>query len=311
MPQNPENLLKEIWPNFFIVGAARSGTTSLYEYLRRVPEIYMPAVKEPNYFAPNVKPNPVAYRLVDDKKDYLKLFSGVREEKAVGEASPSYLWDIDAPRLIHDTIPSARIIMILRNPIERAFSHYLMCVREGWEKLPFYDALQKDYYQEIKGYGITNLYVELGLYSKAVVRYLSIFGADRVKIFLFEEFVQNPKEAVAEVLQFLDLKSEVPPNVGVVYNPHSSPIDRRQIVRRIIKVMEQSSSKNKTVNRIFKLIPSSLKENARQKILLGKTSATEMPDQALCFLHKIYATDVSALKSILKRSLPWDDFNTR
>src|ERR1051325_186535 len=114
---------RKILPNFFIVGAARSGTTSLYEYLSQAHSIYMSPIKEPHFFAPNARSSQYS-RVIRDWYEYLKLFDHVKNEIAIGEASPSYLWDHESPTFIQRTIPQARIIILLRDPIKRAFSHY-------------------------------------------------------------------------------------------------------------------------------------------------------------------------------------------
>ena len=110
-----------MWPNFFIVGAAKAGTTSLYQYLKQIPGIYMSPVKEPHYFSRRVIPDDHHYRPIRDKEKYLSLFKKVNNEKVVGEASPTYLRDPEAPRLIHQVSPNARILISLRDPIERPF----------------------------------------------------------------------------------------------------------------------------------------------------------------------------------------------
>ena len=114
------------WPNFYIVGAPKAGTTSMYEYLKNVPGIYMSAIKEPNYFSINTVPdNHPVLKPIRDKMKYLSLFDDVTNEKIIGEASPDYLPDPDAPHLIHQVAPHAHIVIILRDPVERAFSDYL------------------------------------------------------------------------------------------------------------------------------------------------------------------------------------------
>jgi len=119
----------ERWPNFFIVGAPRSGSTSLYEYLRNTKGVYMPLNKEPHYFhndsfpPENSPTNPSP--IIREKKKYLQLFNGVKDEKAIGEGSTTYFWYTDSSKLIHDKIPDAKIIILLRDPVERAFSHFL------------------------------------------------------------------------------------------------------------------------------------------------------------------------------------------
>ena len=131
-----------MWPNFFIVGAPRSGTTSLYEYLKEVPEVFMSPVKEPNFFNLSVENDLFLSKPIREKKKYLDLFKNVKDEKAIGEASPTYLWDPKTPKLIHEIIPDAKIIISLRDPVERTFSHYLMYFRNGIMKDSFYNELQ-------------------------------------------------------------------------------------------------------------------------------------------------------------------------
>src|SRR5262249_54680506 len=119
------------WPNFLIVGAANSGTTSLYTYLNQHPEVFLPALKEPHYFS-QIHP---AYEqrylrtYVRDERTYLGLFRKSTGYRAVGEASTSYLSEPEAPSRIYSVAPKTKIIIILRDPVERAHSHYLMDVR--------------------------------------------------------------------------------------------------------------------------------------------------------------------------------------
>jgi len=147
--------MKEKLPNFFIVGAAKAGTTSLYNYLKQHPDIYMSPIKEPNYFAKDIDINLFRkdYKktaLIDTQKyfskpkleelhlafiteleDYIKLFQKVSNEKVIGETSVSYLYSKVAAKEIKKLVPDAKIVIILRDPIERAYSHYLMNLKEG------------------------------------------------------------------------------------------------------------------------------------------------------------------------------------
>jgi len=165
-----------MWPNFFIVGASKSGATSVYSYLEKIPEIFMSSIKEPHYFHNNY------FRLeaknIANKNEYLKLFNSVTSEKAIGEASTSYLQDIDSAKLIHDQIPNAKIIIILRDPCQRAFSGYLMFKEEGKTKKSFNELITTE-----------QRFLESGLYCSQVKQYLDIFGKDRVKILIFEELI--------------------------------------------------------------------------------------------------------------------------
>ena len=125
----------EIWPNFFIVGAPRCGTTSLWYYLSQSPEVFMSTKKEPKYFNSYESVRLYFDPPIRDKKKYLELFHEVRNERAIGEASTSYLADPSTPELIHKVLPESRIIISLRDPVERAFSHHLLDLRTKITKL--------------------------------------------------------------------------------------------------------------------------------------------------------------------------------
>jgi hypothetical protein len=297
------------------VGAARSGTTSLYEYLGSVPGVYIAPIKEPHYFAPSIsEDNRVAKFVTHDTSQYLSLYQGVKNESAIGEASASYLWDVESPKAIHDVVPDARIIIILRDPIERAFSHYLMSVHQRQETLPFYDAMQNDYRRSDKGYFASHLYVDLGLYSEQVKRHLDTFGPEHVKILMFEDFIKDTQAAVNDVLQFLGLKAYVPSNIGAVYDPYVNPTKRTRMISRLSKIAFGSRTAHmardvlKTARRSKANDSLSAKDIRIQK-LLQPTYKSSAPEDGRLYLQDIYWADVLKLKSILGRaSVPWHNF---
>src|ERR671929_75877 len=130
-------------PNFFIIGAMKSGTTALYYYLEQHPEVYMSPVKEPNFFCSQEQKN--GADAVTDIRAYERLFRGVLGETAVGEASHCYLYEPRAAAAIRRCVPEAKLLAILRNPIDRAFSHFLHMVRTGSEPLSdFAQALREE-----------------------------------------------------------------------------------------------------------------------------------------------------------------------
>lgn len=276
-------MAKEKWPNFFIVGVSKAGITSLYEYLKRVPGIYMSPVKESRYFAPGDRPGH-GIRPIRSKAKYLKLFHSVKDEAAVGEASPSYLYGPEAPKLIHEVVPYARIIMILRDPVERAYAHYLMWLRETWESRPFDEAVRED------------RYLKLGFYSEPVHRYLQIFGAPRVKILIFEEFIQDIKETVGDVLKFLDVNGKPPDGVAEAYNTFALP--RGPLARLILRSNLLRSAGHS-------LLPARLRRIVRERVLLKRADDPPMPQEAREILEELYRDDVQRLEKILARSLPW------
>ena len=141
-----------ILPNFLIIGSAKAGTTSLHYYLNQHPEIYMTAVKEPRFFALEGKnlnfsgpdKDIINSTSVTTYEEYIALFEEVSSEKAIGETSPLYLYSEKAIQRIHHYLPDVKLIVILRNPIDRAFSCYTHLLREGYESLSFADSLKAE-----------------------------------------------------------------------------------------------------------------------------------------------------------------------
>jgi Sulfotransferase family len=310
-----DNSQKIIWPNFFIVGAPRAGTTSLYAYLREVRGVYMPRIKEPLYFASKSIPDRIfgiKVNVVRDRNEYLKLYQNVREEIAIGDASASYLWDRETPRLIHEVIPKARIIIMLRDPVERAFSHYLMHLRDGSEtELSFYDALKNDYDKEIKGgVNMSHLYVGYGLYSEQVKRYIETFGKDKVKTVIFEEFILNTKGMLRSILEFLGIDdAELPDNIGEAFNTYSAPRFRHfpRILNLMARLRNRTRDGKENRTDFGKLRSGSdLSERSILRKLLSKRSTKpKVPEEARLFLEDIYHDDVSRLQDILGHPFPW------
>ena len=302
---------EEIWPNFFIVGAQKAGTTSLYFYLKEVPQVYMSPLKEPFYFAPHAVHNS-ASDIIRDKKEYLRLFEKANGYTAIGEATPIYLWDPDAPKLIYQTVPHARIIMILRDPIERAYSNYLMRVRYSGVKSSFYDELIRDYRSQEKLYGKSQLYVEFGMYYEQVKRYFNIFGREQVKVIIFEEFVKRPEQTVNEVLAFLGVRYTVK-EIREQHNPYSVP--RTPLSRWIFAAFRWLRARNIRFYKLLMLLPDSVLESLplpsgkssgfAARILFKRIEKPKIEPEAFKFLQEIYYDDVLRLESLLGRSLPW------
>lgn len=193
-------------PNFLIVGAAKSGTTSLYAYLSQHPDIYLCPVKEPCFFSDG---NP---RLVRSNSEYEALFDTRTSEKAVGEASVSYLCDPEAPKKIRALLKEVKIIIILRNPVDRAYSQWGQIFYQlGYEKLSFEEALREEDARISLGkfgedspfyYGFYH-YFHVGLYYEQVQRYFDVFGRERLQIHIFEEFINDPVKTCKDIFSFL------------------------------------------------------------------------------------------------------------
>ena len=189
-------------PDFFIVGAPKAGTTSLYSYLSQHPQIFAPEIKEPHFFScPEVLDTYYKVSFIQDEQQYRQLYTTVADDQLAGDFSPSYLFSAHAAERIHRTHPDAKIIMVLRNPVERAISHYLMDVRFGLQQLPFAECLvltQKTrlFHRE---------YIEVGQYVRQVRRFTERFPTENVLILLHEDLIRSTAGTVGTILKFLGL----------------------------------------------------------------------------------------------------------
>jgi len=286
----------ERWPNFFIVGAPRAGTTSLYEYLKNVPGIFMSTVKEPDYFSVNIlDDNDPVKKPIRKKEQYLMLFNN--DAKILGEASPNYLADHEAPKLIHKVSPNAKILISLRDPVERVFSHFLLLKdRFARTEKTFHEIIpiELNYKNSKKSYSLKH-----GLYSESVKRYLEIFGTNQVKIIIFEEWVKNPKKTIEEILKFLNLDQTLTQFNNSTHNEY--------------KILRGKTSKHinesKTISKIVKMITSkSQRDFLRENILFKKSSKPEMLLKDRKILQNFYFDDVKNLELIIGKKLPWKNF---
>lgn len=224
-------------PNFLIIGAARSGTTTLYYVLNQHPEIFMCPIKEPEFFwaygeqvnfqGPNIVW--IKHRLVNDLEEYEHLFAGVTTEKAIGEASPRYLTHPRSPGLIHKFIPDAKLIVSLRQPAERAFSAYLNHKRDGVEPCSSFDDAIKEELAGSRDHWTKGGYLDRGLYYAALSRYYEYFDRSQMHISLFEDLQANPRELIRDIFHFLGVYEAFEP---VLERPHNaSGVIRNPVLR--------------------------------------------------------------------------------
>jgi len=219
-------------PNFLIIGTGRSGSTSVYYWLKQHPEIYMSPVKEPSFFVPKRKmfkksgANTNVRQLVRETKRirpkdleaYSALFNGVTTEKAIGEASPTYLVTPGAAKRIKEQIPEAKLIAILRNPVERAHAHYLARRTKGFERLSFKEALKADQAGIPYSWGLPRKYIARGLYCTHLRRYYDLFDKDQIKVYLHEDLKKDPVGFAQDIYKFLGVDDKFIPNVSVMHS---------------------------------------------------------------------------------------------
>lgn len=285
-------------PNFFIVGAAKAGTTSLHAYLARHPEVFMSPLKEPHYFSSFLAtPEHNNFDTVVRQADsYQQLFAGSQSFKAIGEASPSYLCDPEAANRIKLAIPDARIIISLRDPVQRAYSHYLMEHRQGRETRSFMEAVEEDRKSRNKGWGVSFQYIELGLYADQVARYLEVFDRRKVLVILFEDLSRDTRGVMGEVSCFLEIDPEG--FNGSAFERTHNPYEESR--GRVARLLLRSHAM-----RVFskRWIPKSVRASVRRRFFFKTGVKPRLDGETARALSRYFEADLARLEHILGRDL--------
>ena len=218
---------------------------------------------------------PMAF--VENLEDYESLFSNVRNEKAIGESSISYLYSKVAAKEIFKFNPKAKIIIILRNPLERAFSHYLMDLKHGYASGSFIEEIKKDQIRERKGWGISNLYIELGKYEEQIKRFTKIFPKEQILLLNFDDLKKNNKKLIRRVFNFLNIDQNVKIDLDEIHN--KSKVPKNNFVKGIMKI--------RPLRKILRKMPNKFKLYFENRFFSDKNNP-KLTEEDREFMNKYY-----------------------
>jgi len=295
-------------PNFMCIGASKSGTTTLYEILKKHSQVFLPSFKEPHFFD-----NHFIYKNGLDWY-FNTYFKRVKDEKRIGDFTPSYLFEKEsAKRIFCDLGQDVKFIVILRNPVDRAYSLYLHSKRDQHETLSFKNALkmekerlnnarkQNDYLSELR-----LSYIEQGLYGRMLEQYFKYFSKDNFLIIHFEdEFIKKRGDTINRIFSFLELQNEQL-NINIKSNTVSTA--RSVWLKKILK------KKGIFRNLLKKIIPSLM----LRQILINKIHKLNNKNFTPPFLSiedkekifdKYFAADVIRTENLLNRKMNWNKCN--
>lgn len=295
-----------ILPDFLIVGAAKCGTSSLYQYLIQHPEVFMSAVKEPRFISSQFTPFPlkgpgddrVEAWYVKTFAEYVKLFENARRYKAIGEASADNLYFYEkAIPVIKEVLGNPKIIIILRDPVKRAFSAYQHLKRDKREFLSFQEALQKEQERIEDNWEFIYHYTETGKYYQQVKAYLENF--DQVKIVLNEDLSAHPQQVMKEIFKFLEVNPSFIINSSLRHNISGIPRSRW-----LHHILSSENAVRKTLRPAARLI---LRKKSREAIFhrLNSLNLRRQPRASAEYINlkKIFAEDINKLSKLIKRDL--------
>lgn len=291
-----------VMPNFLIIGTAKGGTTSLYSYLCQHPQIYMSSNKEPGFFAlegknlgfrgPDEAFSKISITSIDE---YRKLFDGVSQEIAFGEASPFYLYFEKASERIKYYTPEAKLIVSLRNPIDRAYASYMHNVRMGYEKDSFEQSLTKEEERIKDNWIYLWHYKQCGLYYKQLKRYFDTFDASQIKVYLFEDLAKSTQTTVQDIFAFLSVDDSFTPDLSIV---NASGIPKSRLIHNLVDRGNPIRSALQTI------VPKGVRKSVAQHI--RKLNLAPKPPLELELrknLSDYYRDDILRLQDLIGRDL--------
>ncbi len=280
-----------VLPDFLVIGAYKSGSTAIHDVLDAHPGVFVSA-KGPSFFAFDEAPaidRPLPSGAVRDWDSYRALFADAPEGSVRGEVSPEYLanpWSCDR---IRARVPEARLVAILRNPVERAFSDYLMYVRDGLEQEDFGRALDEQ--EERRRAGTpTGYYVETGLYGRQLRPYFEAFPRERIQVHLFEDFAGDPDAVLERLFVFLGVDPELGEAPERAANVSGVP--RNALVGAAVR----------GGRRVAPLLPQRARRRAKSALARGLDRPDLAPEHRRR-LVEVYREDVAELERLLERPL--------
>lgn len=290
-------------PNFFIVGAAKCGTTSLASYLNQHPDIFIPDIKEPKFFS--VEDNKFPHNGVGDKTvdakviktwdEYEAIYKGAKDEKAVGDASVDYLYFPKVAMRLYKYNPNSKIIIVLRDPVERAYSAYMHLVRDGREKMSFGEALNLENNRLNNNWEFFWDYTGVSMYSQQVKRYMELFDCNNIMILLFENFTKNPGETIKNIFKFLDVSDNINVATNKIHNVSGAP------KHRVLHFLLNKPNVYKSILKFF--VPPSIRKQLNLHITKKNLVKSNMSDKEQKILRDRLFDDVCVLQSLIKLDL--------
>ena len=286
-----------IWPNFFIVGASKCGTTSLYAHLKKHPQVFLPEIKEPNYFSTDAPPGEPILPIGKSTtlEEYRALYRPAAGFRAIGDMSTAYVWDKNVPGRIREVSPDAKIIIMLRDPVMRAHSQYLMYLSHGGDpSQSLWEALQRDKNRNKSSRLSSFLYLERGLYFEQVQRYFDVFGRDRVLVLLFDDLTVQPGAVFKRVAEHIGIEPDQFGSMDLSEVHNSFNMAKFMTAYKIAGYLGLRT----------KLLPKSARQWLKQSPFLFDKKKPPVDEESRRYLQHIYGPDIVRLEELLGRKLP-------
>jgi hypothetical protein len=289
-------------PNFLIIGAAKSGTTALHHYLGQHPDIFMSSPKELRFFPwENQKPD---YRgpydidlssIITSVEEYRAYFAAGADYPVRGESSPQYIYFPRAAERIRHHIPDVKLIAILRHPVDRAYSHYLMVRREELETLTFGEALADEERRINDRWWYHWHYRRRGFYAAQLKPYFELFNREQLKVYLYEDFQSDQVGLTQDIFRFLNVDDTFVPDVSVRHNEAKIP--------RFRALQAYLSQPHPTKALIKPFVPTRLSRLIGERLRGLNLTKPAFPEELRRQFIEVYREDIIKLQDMLRRDL--------
>jgi hypothetical protein len=288
-------------PTFVIGGAPKAGTTAIWRWLSAHPQVWMSDVKEPHFLTRDANhPAPGVEIIGAPRADtysrglawYESLFSGGEDCLARGEASTHYLGALDGPELMERHVPGLKVIFVLRQPVDRAYSHYWHNRKRGHDLPPFEAVLDDEPRLRYVMY--------MSRYRQHLERYLEALGAERVKIVLYDDVRADPRGAYAEICRFIGVGEGFEPDFGEQHNPHAEPA---------VAALQRAIAS--TTYRRWTFLPTAIRRPARrlrsalEKRNLRRAVYVPLDPEVRRRLNEAFEPDITFVESITRPLPAW------
>ena len=285
--------------NFFVAGAAKSATTALYHALRQHEAVYLPSLKEPHFYAYLADPSTAGHLYPDPataRRRYRALYAGVTHETAVGDASTTNLVVQGTAATIAADVPSARIVVVLRHPVDRAFAHWVHFRVAGGEDIAdFGEAVRQEEPRRQAGHPFTYQYLGWGRYSAQLPQFFEHFGRERVLVHLYDDLCADASGVVRDTLRFLGVDdSGVVPAVG---RHNEMPVPRYPALQRAL------DGKRRAGRGVRRVLPSRVASAAAGWTRTHLVSRPSLDPGLRAELTEQLAEEISALEELIARDL--------
>ncbi len=288
-------------PTFLIIGVQKSGTTSVYTYLKQHPQVYMSPVKETNFFERDWEQESADVQLrkkngIVTWAQYQTLFDqATNQHLALGEASPNYLFHYRSSAIqIQRRLPDAKLIVILRNPVQRACSDYLMNMRDAIGK-------QTPLAEQVKSRGDSSYVLLKGKYYEQLKYFIDMFGRSQVDVFLYDDLRKDSKGFMRAMYQSIGVSPDFVADTSK--KAQIARVPKNQTLNRVLKT--QNPIRNVATG-IMQLVPADLRHQLRDRLIALNSqdkSKTEFTEEDIILLKQYYRQDVLKLQDLLQRDL--------